>query len=103
MKKIFISTILVLASIPALAQHYHGYHYHGYHYHGYRGGGNLWAPLIIGGVAGAVIARETAPVIVQQPPIIVQQPSVVVQQNCTPWTETMGADGIVTKTRTCYN
>ena len=102
MKKLIISTLLMLAAIPASAHHY-GYHYHGYHYHGYRGGSNLWAPLIIGGVAGAVIARESAPVVVQQPPIIVQQPPVVVQQNCTPWIETMGADGIVTKTRTCYN
>jgi len=98
-KKILISIIVAMASLPALAQ-YHHYHY------GYRGGyyGGGWvAPAIIGGVIGYELSRP-APVVIQQQPVIVQNPPTVVYQpreNCSPWTETQNPDGTITRTRTC--
>ena len=64
MKKLLIASVLGLALVSsAQAQHHHG------HRGGYGGG---WvAPLLIGGIAGIVIARETSTMVVQQP-IIVQ-------------------------------
>lgn len=59
---------------------------------------NDWmAPLIIGGIAGAVIANAN------QPPVIVQQPPVIVQTQpiCTPWTEIQTSDGQIYRERTC--
>ena len=99
MKKFLAVLLLTLASVPAMAQHYHyGYRHHGHPM--YYGGGGWIAPLIIGGVVGAAIANrpvtQTETVIVQPQPVIVQQ-----QQNCTPWTETQNSDGTITRTRTC--
>lgn len=73
MKKTLVGIVLALATGTVVAQHGH-YRPPVYQYnHGYNN--NAWiAPLIIGGVVGAVIARETAPVVVQQPPVIIQQP-----------------------------
>jgi hypothetical protein len=73
MKKTLAGIVLTLAASSAVAQygHYRPPIYH--HNHGHNN--NAWiAPLIIGGVVGAVIARESAPVVVQQPPVIIQQP-----------------------------
>jgi hypothetical protein len=77
MKKTLVALIAGLAIMgSAQAQHYHHGHRGGY----YAGGGNWIAPLIIGGVVGAVIARESqTAVIVQQPPVVYQQPQVVYQ------------------------
>jgi len=78
MKKIFLALVMLAATASASAQwhnHHHGGYYRG---GGYYSGGNWVAPLIIGGIAGAVIARETAPVIVQQPQVIIQQQPVYV-------------------------
>ena len=103
MKKLLAIALLTLASIPAMAQHHHGYG-HGHWNRGYNGGWNWVVPAIIG---GAVVygATRPDPVIVQQPPIIVQQPPVYQYpqpvQNCTPWTETQNSDGTITRTRTC--
>lgn len=99
MKKILISFALVLATVPAFAQHWH----HGYRHHGhpvYYGGGNWVAPLIIGGVVGAAIATRPAQaetVIVQQQPVIVQQQA----EHCTPWKEVQTPEGRVYRERTC--
>jgi hypothetical protein len=89
MKKILIALALgatLVGNAQAQWDRQHGHH------GGYRAqsGGNWIAPLIIGGIAGAVIARESAPVIVQpqsvyvQPQVIVQQPQGFVQ--CPPGT-----------------
>ena len=64
---------------------------------------NDWvAPLIIGGIAGAVIANQNQqqqqPVVVQQQPVIVQQPVVV----CTAWKEIQQPDGQIYRERNCY-
>ena len=74
MKKTLVALIAGLAIMgSAQAQHHHGHR-------GYYGGGNWVAPLIIGGVVGAVITRESQPaVVVQQPPVVYQQPQVVYQ------------------------
>lgn len=102
MKK-FLAILLITVSGTVSASP-HGY-YGGYRHHGhamYYGGSNSgWiAPLIIGGVVGAVIANrpttQTETVIVRPQPLIVQQ-----QQNCTVWTETQNPDGTITRTRTC--
>jgi hypothetical protein len=100
MKKLFITLALACATLPALAQHYHG---HGFRHPGYYRGpgyGGWVAPLIIGGAVGYALTRPE-PVIVQQP-VIVQLPVQLPQgQNCTPWTETQSSDGTITRTRTC--
>lgn len=76
MKHILLATLLAL-TLPVHAQHHGGHHGQHGGYHGHRGGGEWIAPLIIGGVVGAIITRESQPVIVQQPPIIIQQPQPV--------------------------
>jgi hypothetical protein len=62
---------------------------------------NDWvAPLIIGGIAGAVIANQNQPqqqVIVQRP-VIVQQPATI----CTDWKEIQQPDGQIYRERNCY-
>jgi hypothetical protein len=68
---------------------------------------NDWvAPLIIGGIAGAVIAnaRQPQPVIVQPQPVIVQREPVIVQREpvCTAWKEIQTLDGQIYRERSCY-
>lgn len=54
---------------------------------------NDWvAPLIIGGIAGAVIANAN------QQAVVVQQPQVV----CTSWKEIQQPDGQIYRERNCY-
>ena len=66
---------------------------------------NEWiAPLIIGTIAGAVIANANQP-IVQQQPVIVQQQPVIVQQPqtvCYGWKEIQTLDGQIYRERSCY-
>jgi len=61
---------------------------------------NDWiAPLIIGGIAGAVIANQNQP---QQ--VVVQQPQTVIVQTqpvCTAWKEIQQPDGQIYRERTC--
>ena len=65
--KRLIALILVSLSATVMAQYPH-------HNHRYGGWGYGWvAPTLIGGVVGYEIARNQAPVIVQQP-VIVSQP-----------------------------
>ena len=102
MKKLLLTLSMLAVVGTANAQwHQHGGYYRG---GGYYNGGNWVAPLIIGGIAGAVIARESQPVIVQQPPVIVQQPqSVIIQRQpvCTEWKEIQQPDGQIYRERTC--
>jgi hypothetical protein len=101
MKKILISLALLMVAVPALAQHWrhghHGHYGHARHY-GHYGHNNWVAPLIIGGVVGAVIANRPA----QADTIIVQQqPVYVPQESCTPWKEVQTPDGRIYRERTC--
>ena len=103
MKKVLAVLLLTLATVPAMAQHWHG---HGIrHGHpGYYGGGGWVAPLIIGGVVGAAIANSRETVVVQpQPPVVVQNPPVYVQRQtvCTEWKEIQNSDGTIYRERTC--
>ena len=104
MKRVLVITALILASVPAMAQH-RGYYGHRHNY-GYYGGGWV-APLILGGVAGYVITRQPDPVIVQQPPVVVSPPVVagppvvINNPNCGPWTEIQQPDGTIVRQRTC--
>jgi hypothetical protein len=102
MKRILAVAVLALASIPAMAQHWHG---HGFRHHGYHHNVDNWvAPLIIGGVIGAVIANNRDPVVVQQPPVVVvQQPSIYTQRQifCTAWKEIQNPDGVIYRERSC--
>jgi len=62
---------------------------------------NDWiAPLIIGGIAGAVIANQNQPqpVVVQREQVIVQQPQTI----CTDWKEIQQYDGQIYRERNCY-
>ena len=101
MKKILISLALLMVTVPALAQHWrhghHGHYGHARHY-GHYGHNNWVAPLIIGGVVGAVIANRP----VQADTVIVQQqPIYVPQESCTPWKEVQTPDGRIYRERTC--
>lgn len=101
MKKILVSLVFLMVTVPALAQHWrHGHHGHHGHarYHGHYGHNNWVAPLIIGGVVGAVIANRPS----QADTIIVQQqPIYVPQESCTPWKEVQTPDGKIYRERTC--
>lgn len=101
MKKVILSLVLLMATVPALAQHHGHRHGHGHGYwHRGPGGWNWVVPAVIG---GAIVYGATRPatVVVDQPPVIVQNPPVVAQQNCSPWTEVQNPDGTITRTRTC--
>jgi hypothetical protein len=102
MKKILLalSLLAVISTANAQWHHHHGGYYRGGYY---SNGGNWVAPLIIGGIAGAVIARESQPVIVQQPPVYVQPQSVIIQRQpvCTEWKEIQNPDGQIYRERTC--
>ena len=97
MKKILIAFSLLAVVSTANAQWHHHSIYHRGGCYNCGGGGNWVAPLIIGGIAGAVIARESQPVIVQQPqPVFVQRQTV-----CTEWKEIQQPDGQIYRERTC--
>ena len=97
MIKTIIFASLTLFSSTVFAQYWqHGHRHHGHaRYYGHSG----WvAPLIIGGVVGAVIANrptQAETVIVQQQPIYVPQ------ESCTPWKEIQTPDGRTYRERTC--
>jgi hypothetical protein len=59
---------------------------------------NDWvAPLIIGGIAGAVIANANQQPVVQQPQTVIVQTQTV----CTAWKEIQQPDGQIYRERTC--
>lgn len=71
MRKLIAAVLLTIATIvPAHAQH-------GHHHHGHGGGGNWVAPLVIGGIVGAVIANQNRPVYVTPPPPVIYYPGQV--------------------------
>lgn len=96
MKKLLIAIVLALLTTGSFAQHHHRWDRPVYVYRD-----NWVAPLIIGGIAGAIIMRESQqpqPVIVQQQPVIVPQPQTV----CSEWREILTADGRIYRERSCY-
>lgn len=98
--KLILGSIILATSGVALAQHRH----HGYrHFHHHRPviiERDWVAPLVLGGIAGAIIVREAnRPVIVEQPPVQVIPRATIVE--CTEWKEIMNSDGQVYKERTC--
>ena len=101
MKRIMLSMLLLVVAGTASAQWRH--HHHG---HGptviYRDS-NWAAPLILGGIVGAVIANQQQSVVVQQPPVYVQPQPVFVQRQtvCTEWKEIQYPDGQIYRERTC--
>lgn len=99
MKKLLLVITLLASVTAAQAQWHHNHrHWNGRTVIVER---NDWvAPLIIGGIAGAVIAnhnQQQQPVVVQQP-VIVQQPSTI----CTDWKEIQTPDGQIYRERNCY-
>lgn len=101
MKKLLLTILCSLATIPAFAgPHHHNHHRHGHHHWHHNHG---WvAPAIIGGVIGYSIAR---PYVIEQP-VIVQQPTVIAQPTqptviCSEWREVLHPDGRIVQERTC--
>lgn len=67
MRKLIAAVLLTIATIvPAHAQHHH-----------HHGGGNWVAPLVLGGIVGAVIANQNRPVYVPPPPPVIYYPGQV--------------------------
>ena len=100
MKKIILSMLLLIVAGTASAQWHHGYRGPTVIYRD----SNWVAPLILGGIAGAVIANQNQPsVIVQQPPVYVQPQPVYVQRQpvCTEWKEIQQPDGQIYRERSC--
>jgi hypothetical protein len=101
MKKILIALSLLAVAGTASAQ----WHHHHRPYYGptvvYRD--NWVAPLILGGIAGAVIANQSQQSVVVQPPVVVQQSPVYVQRQpvCTEWKEIQQPDGTIYRERSC--
>lgn len=102
LNKILLGTIMLASSGVALAHHGRGHH-HGHFHHHHRPiivHKDWVAPLVLGGIAGAIIVREAnRPVIVEQPPVQVIPRATIVE--CTEWKEIMNSDGQVYKERTC--
>lgn len=78
MKKLFIALITGLTVFSAQAQHHHGHRHHWHHKHAPRvivhdSWGHIVVPLIIGGVVGAAIAKESQP---PAPPVVLATPPV---------------------------
>jgi len=109
MKKLLIVTILASVATLSFAQGRHG------HNHMYAA--NDWVgPLIIGGIAGAIIAREAQPTYVQPQPVYIQPQPVYVrpqtiyidrstigrQSVCSEWKEIQMVDGSIYRERSCY-
>jgi len=101
MKRLLLFVFMFMP-VVVLAQHHHMHHpsYRYHHVHGWT-----WTvPIIVGGaIIGYEITRVNQPqIIIQQPPpVYIQQQPVPVTSVCSAWTETMNADGTVTRTRTC--
>jgi hypothetical protein len=101
MKKLVLVITMLVAATSASAQWHHRYPERTVIVER-----NDWvAPLILGGIAGAVIANANQPqTVVQQQPVIVQRP-VIVQQPatvCTDWKEIQTPDGQIYRERNCY-
>ena len=95
MKKIIVLITMLAAVGTANAQWHHHRPYYGPTVV-YRD--NWVTPLIIGGIAGAVIANANQqPVVVQQQPVIVQREIV-----CNEWKEIQTPDGQIYRERTCF-
>ena len=107
MKKVLLVAVTLMSSTMAFAQDCRWGIDHRHHNCGPRWEPrtviverNDWiAPLIIGGIAGAVIANQNQqqPVVVQREQVIVQQPQTV----CTAWKEIQQPDGQIYRERTC--
>jgi len=102
MKKLVLVITMLVAATSASAQWHHRYP-EGRTVIVER---NDWvAPLILGGIAGAVIANANQPqTVVQQQPVIVQRPVIVQQPTtvCTDWKEIQTPDGQIYRERNCY-
>ena len=105
MKKFLLVLSMLLVASTASAQWNH-HHRHSYPRTVVVERNDWIAPLIIGGIAGVVIANanQPQPVIVQPQPIIVQREPVIVQREpvCTAWKEIQMPDGQIYRERSCY-
>ena len=101
LNKILLGTIMLASSGVALANHGHRHgQFHFHHHHRSIHSQDWVTPLVIGGIAGAIIVREAnRQVIVEQPPVQVIPRATVVE--CSEWKEIMTSDGQIYRERTC--
>ncbi len=119
MKKVLIGIVLASVAIVSFAggrDDYRNFQNHNRNHelrnshpygHPHVGGSNWVAPLIIGSIAGAIIARESQPVYVHSAPVYIQQPvymplPVIRHTACSEWRETQTPDGRIYRERSCY-
>ena len=122
MKKVLISIILASVATVSFAETRNEYNYRNFqnqtrnyelrhshrNYYQQVNGGNWVAPLIIGGIAGAIIVRESQPVYVKPAPVYIQHPvyvplPVVQSTACSEWREIQAPDGRIYRERSCYS
>lgn len=68
MRKVVAGLLVALLAAPAVAGG-HGHFGHGH------GGGNIWMPMIVGGLVGYSVSQASRPVVVQQPQTVYVYPT----------------------------
>ena len=110
---IILAVSALLFSSTAFAQH--GGRWASGHAHGsfnHRGGAHWVAPAVVAGIAVYALTRPhvyaAPPVTYIQTPVYTYPQQTYIQQEsvnvprCSAWREVEGADGIITRERTCY-
>lgn len=112
MKKVLISIILASVATVSFAETRNEYNYRNFQNqtrnyelrHSHRN----YYQQVNGGIAGAIIVRESQPVYVKPAPVYIQQPvyvplPVVQSTACSGWRAIQAPDGRIYRERSCYS